>query len=186
MGLPWFNPDAFARELMAATPSRQDVANARAWEEGVRRLDSAVAHKGAYALETTLGGRTIAEKLRAATGTHDVIIWFCGLDSPEQHIARVRSRVAQGGHDIPESTIRARYPRAQRNLIDLMPNLAHLQVYDNSAEAATGTAVPDPVPVLEMKSGRLVSPAADDLKALARTPAWARSLVEAALLLGER
>ena len=33
-------------------------------------------------------------------------IWFVGLSSPELHMARVRSRVARGGHDIPEEKLR--------------------------------------------------------------------------------
>ena len=182
-GFTWFDPDTFARELVAATGCRQEAANAQAWAEGVRRLDAAVAQGRTHAFETTLGGRTIAAKILAATRTHDVLIWFCGLDSPDRHLARVRARVAQGGHDIPESNIRARYPQAQRNLIDLMPHLAHLRVYDNSAEAATGDAVPDPVLVLEMAGGRLAWPSVDDRDALERTPEWAKPLVEAALSL---
>lgn len=183
-GLTWFNPDTFARELMAATGCDQDSANAHAWAEGVRRLDDAVAAGRSYAFETTLGGRTIAAKIQAAASTHDVIIWFCGLDSPERHLARVRARVSRGGHDIPEARIRARYPQAQRNLIALMPHLAYLSVHDNSTEAATGDPVPDPVLVMELEHGRLVHPAANDPAALGRTPDWAKSLVEAALSLG--
>lgn len=185
-GLTWFNPDTFARELIATTGCDQDTATAHAWADGVRRLDAAVAANRTYAFETTLGGRTIAAKIRAATRTHDVFIWFCGLDSPDRHVQRVRSRVAQGGHDIPESRIRARYPQAQRNLIDLMPHLAHLQVYDNSVEAAIGEAVPDPVLVLELDDGRLAWPSVDNRDALARTPDWAKPLVEAALSIGTR
>lgn len=180
-GLTWFNPDTFARELMAATGCNQDSANAHAWAEGVRRLDEAVATGQSYAFETTLGGRTIAAKIQAAAGTHDVIIWFCGLDSPERHLRRVQARVARGGHDIPEAKIRARYPQSQRNLIVLMPHSVHLSVYDNSTEVAMGQAVPDPVLVLEMAAGRLVQPAANDRAALERTPDWAKPLVEAAL-----
>jgi predicted ABC-type ATPase len=179
-GLPWFNPDTFARELMRATGCDQATANARAWNEGVRRLDDAMATRQAYAFETTLGGRTIAARILAAAPTHDVMIWFCGLDSPDRHVARVRSRVAMGGHDIPEAKIRERYPRALRNLIDLMPRLTHLQVYDNSPEAAVGEAVPDPLLVLEMEGGRPTRPAAYDRAALGRTPEWAKPLVEAA------
>jgi predicted ABC-type ATPase len=182
-GLSWFNPDTFARELMGATGCDLESANGHAWTEGVRRLDEAVAQGRSYAFETTLGGHTVAAKIQAATGTHDVIIWFCGLDSPERHLDRVRSRVSHGGHDIPESTIRARYPQAQRNLIALMPHVAHLRVYDNSAEAATGDSVPDPVLVMELEQGRLVQPSANDRTALERTPEWAKALVEAALSL---
>ena len=44
-GLTWFNPDTFARELKAATGCGQDSANAQAWQEGMRRLDEALAKK---------------------------------------------------------------------------------------------------------------------------------------------
>jgi predicted ABC-type ATPase len=180
-GLTWFNPDTFARELVAASGCDQGTANARAWAEGVRRLDEAIAHVHSYAFETTLGGRTIAARIAAATRTHDVMIWFCGLASPDSHVARVRARVAAGGHDIPEAKIRERYPQALQNLITLMPNLAHLQVYDNSAEVPVGDPIPDPVLVLEMEGGRVVWPSPDDVGELHRTPDWAKPLVEAAL-----
>lgn len=182
-GLTWFNPDTFARELIAITGCDQESANGKAWAEGVRRLDQAVAARQSYAFETTLGGRTIAAKIQAAARTHDVIIWFCGLESPEHHLHRVQTRVSQGGHDIPEAKIRARYPRALQNLIALMPHLAHLSVYDNSTEAAIGQAIPDPQLVLELAARHLVKPAADDQAALEQTPNWAKALVEAALSL---
>lgn len=184
-GLTWFNPDTFARELIAITSCNQETANAHAWAEGVRRLDEAIANGQSYAFETTLGGRTIAAKIRAAAGTHDVIIWFCGLDSADHHVRRVHARVAQGGHDIPEPKIRERYHKAQANLIALMPHVAHVRVYDNSAEAVTGEAVPDPLLVLELAVSQLVYPAADDRAALEHTPDWAKALVEAALTLNE-
>ena len=180
-GLTWFNPDTFARELASASGCDQATANAHAWTESLRRLDEAVAARRDYAFETTLGGHTIAARIAAACETHDVLIWFCGLASPDQHVARVRSRVAVGGHDIPEVRIRERYPRALQNLIGLMPRLAHLQVYDNSAEAPVGTPVTDPVLVLEVVHGRATWPPRGDVKALIRTPTWAKPLVEAAL-----
>jgi predicted ABC-type ATPase len=180
-GLTWYNPDTFARELRAATGCDQEIANAHAWQEGVRRLEQAIADDTNYAFETTLGGHTVVSKILEATRTHDVLIWFCGLSTPEQHIARVKARVASGGHDIPEAKIRERYPRALSNLINLMPHLAYLQVYDNSKEADAAGTVPDPLLVLEMEDGQLVRPAHDDLKALQRAPDWAKPLLEAAL-----
>lgn len=182
-GLSWFNPDNFARELRAATGCDPTTANARAWDEGVRRLNDAITQRRSYAFETTLGGRTIAAILRKATRTHDVCIWFCGLDSADHHIARVQLRVQHGGHDIPVDTIRARYPRALRNLVALMPHLAQVQVFDNSRDAAPGSPIPDPQLVLDLARGRLLWPPAHDAKALGGTPMWARPLVEAALTL---
>jgi predicted ABC-type ATPase len=180
-GATWFNPDAFARELVARTGCDQQEANAQAWHEGLRRLDEAIAHGRDHAFETTLGGRTMTDRIASAAATHDVLVWFCGLSSPDLHIRRVRARVAAGGHDIPDARIRERYPKAAGNLIGLLPAIAHLRVYDNSAEAAPGTSVPDPILVLEMREGTVTFPAADDAEALGRTPAWARPIVEAAL-----
>ena len=182
-GVTWFNPDTFARDLIARTGCDQETANGHAWNEGLRRLDEAIAGRHDHAFETTLGGNTIAARIAAATTTHDVMVWFCGLASPEMHIARVRARVAAGGHDIPEKKIRERYPHALQNLIALMPRLAHLQVYDNSTEARRGDSIPDPLLILEMVRGRLVRPAADDVDALERTPDWAKPVVEAAMVM---
>jgi predicted ABC-type ATPase len=181
-GLTWFNPDTFARELVAASGCDQTTASIHAWNESLRRLDEAIAAGRSHAFLTTLGGRTVAGRIAAATRTHDVAMWFCGLASPDLHVARVRARVAAGGHDIPEARIRERYPHALQNLIALMPDLAQLQVYDNSTDVAIGSPIPDPVLVLEMQDGRLVWPASDDEDALRQTPDWAKPLVEAALI----
>jgi predicted ABC-type ATPase len=178
-GLTWFNPDTYAREWMAVTGATQSQANAAAWQEGVRRLDEALLQNRNFAFETTLGGNTIAARLRAAAASHDVAMWFCGLDSPERHIARVRARVSAGGHDIPEVRIRERYITARANLVGLMPVLAYLRVYDNSAEAAPGTAVPDPRLVLDMVNGEVRWPTA--VADLRRTPEWAKPLLAAAM-----
>jgi predicted ABC-type ATPase len=183
-GLSWFNPDTFARELKAATGCDQETANANAWHESMRRLEEAVAKGLNHAFETTLGGTSVTAKILQATKTHDVLIWFCGLSSPELHIARVAARVVAGGHPIPEAKIRERYPLAQMNLIKLMPHAAYIKVYDNSAEAAADGTVPDPILVLEMENGQIISPAPNDLNALQRAPEWTKSLLEAALRCG--
>jgi predicted ABC-type ATPase len=145
----------------------------------VRRLEAAVAAGATHAFETTLGGRTIASKLRAASATHDVLMWFCGLDSPERHLARVRLRVSRGGHDIPEPKIRERYRASIANLIALLPHLSQLQLYDNSRDAAPGVVIPDPRLLLQMESGRIAWPA--DAETLRATPDWAKPVLEAAL-----
>lgn len=182
-GLSWFNPDTCARELMAQLGLAPEDANARAWNLGRDRLEAAIAERSNYAFETTLGANTIPAMLAAAAATHDVVMIFCGLASPEQHLARVRARVAHGGHDIPEHKIRERWVASRANLIQLMPALARLQVFDNSAEAPPGGKIGDPVLVLEMSLGQIDFPQADDAVALAATPGWARPIVQAAFEL---
>lgn len=182
-GLPWFNPDTFARDYRAATGCAQQDANALAWQEGMRRLDEAIASGASFAFETTLGGRSVPARIRRAAATHDVAVWYCGLASPEQHVARVQARVAAGGHDIPEAKIRERYRTSLANLVGLLPWLASLTVYDNSIDAAAGAAIPDPVLVLDVFRGAVQFPDSPD--SLAATPDWAKAVVEAALRAAE-
>ena len=100
-----------------------------------------------------------------------------GLSSAELHIARVRARVAKGGHDIPEARIRDRYDRSRVNLIHLMPRLTELRLYDNSDEADPDAgATPEPSLLLHMVRGRLKSRCR-----LERTPEWAKPIVAAAM-----
>ena len=184
-GIPYFNPDLAAREAIAAATvlarvMTQGEANAWAWGEGVARLRRAIARRGNYALETTLGGDTIVELLMEATGRGlDVNVWFVGLDSMELHIARVQQRVARGGHDIARADIERCYVRCRLNLIRLLPTLSQLLVYDNSAHVRSDAAVmAGPRLVLRCVRGAIAGPAD-----LARTPAWAKPIVAAAIKL---
>ena len=108
-------------------------------------------------------------------------IWFIGLRSPELHAARVRSRVARGGHDIPEEQIRERYDRSRINLIELLPRLTELRVFDNSFEADPHSGRrPRPTLVLHLVKGNIV-----EMVELSETPEWARALVAAAVKISK-
>lgn len=180
-GLIWFNPDTYARELIKTTGAVLAEANVQAWDYGRARLQAAIEQRENFAFETTLGGDTIAAMLDAAADTHDVIMLFCGLASPELHIKRVQFRVMHGGHDIPEAKIRERWIGSRKNLITLLPRLAHLQVFDNSVEVAAGEEIPEPLLLMEMDHGKLIQPDADNADSLANVPAWARPIVQAAI-----
>lgn len=182
LGLTWFNPDTYTRLLMEQVGLSLDQANPMAWQHGLDLLDQAVAAGHSHAFETTLGGATMAQRIAAASHTHDVLMWFCGLSSVEQHIARVAQRVASGGHAIPEPRIRERWVQAPLHLIELMPHLHELRVFDNSAEAQAGQAVEDPRLILHLQRGVVQFPVA--LADLQRTPAWAKPIVKAARDLG--
>jgi len=184
LGGAYYNPDEAARALRESEPRLSPAdANLRAWEAGRAGLERAIAQRGQFTFETTLGGATIAALLaRALDAGLEVAVHFVGLDSPERHIARVRSSVARGGHDIPASTIRLRYQRSREHLIALVPRLTSLVVFDNSAEADPEEGhVPLPRRLLETAAGRLVSvaPASD-------IPKWARPIVAASLLSDAR
>lgn len=176
-GATWFNPDAFTRALVQQGWPL-DAANATAWQEGRRRLERAIADGSDYAFETTLGAHTLPALLRQACARHEVTIWFCGLAGVELHLERVAARVARGGHDIPEARIRQRYDTSRANLIELIPHLATLHVYDNSAPAsADGQA--SPLLVLEMDRAGLHHPRS--IEEFGHVPEWAKAIVMKAL-----
>lgn len=186
-GLSWFDPDDFAAHWAAISGCSLADAQGVAWQESLRRLEAAIAQGHDHAFETTLGGNTIAARLAAAARTsHDVLLMFCGLSSPEQHIARVQLRVAGGGHPVSDEAVRARWRSAHANLVALLPDLAEVQVYDNSQDAAPGTPVPDPRLLAHWADGRLLFPhPAHHAQDLQNTPDWAKPVVEAMLQLDD-
>jgi len=178
-GGDYFDPDeAAASQRESSANMDQATADALMWQQGPRLLERAVAENLDHAFETTLGARTlprlIAEAAAAGIAVH---VWYAGLASPEMHIRRVRARAARGGHDIADETIRRRYHHSRLNLIELLPSLAALRLYDNSVEAdpARGEA-PRPRLLLHTDHGRIGGPAD-----LSRTPDWARPIVAAAM-----
>jgi predicted ABC-type ATPase len=180
-GADYYNPDEAARRLLAANPGlKQTEANSAAWHEGVRLLKRAIDERLDFAFETTLGASTIPRLLKeAATAGIEIYVWYVGLESPELQIARVKARVARGGHDISEKDIRRRYEHSRLNLIELLPFLRALRIFDNSAEADPAVGqTPKPMPVLSTERGRILEP-----KDLRQTPEWAKPIVAAAMKL---
>lgn len=179
-GGDYYNPDEFTRSLLVQNPGLDpDEANSLAWTRGKELLERAIAEGGDFVFETTLGANTIPRLLaRAAREDMAVKMFFVGLASVEHHLRRVAARVADGGHDIPEAKIRQRWANSRLNLIALLPHLAELKVWDNSAEADLSTAAPAPVLLLHLRAGKIIAP-----KNLSATPDWAKPVVAAALKL---
>lgn len=69
-----------------------------------------------FSFETTLSGRGYVRLIRQwRSDGYLVVMFFLSLASPEEAIARVAERVAQGGHNIPEDVIRRRFAAGSRN-----------------------------------------------------------------------
>lgn len=108
-------------------------------------------------------------------------MWYCGLTSVELHVARVRSRVRHGGHDIPEAKIRERYDKSRNNLCMILPSLDELVLYDNSAEGDPHAGVsPRPVLLLHYRDRAIVHLASVHLASV--MPEWAKPIAALALV----
>jgi predicted ABC-type ATPase len=174
----FFNPDIVARQFQLKFPGiRQEEANSLAWQQGRRLLEKAIVERKSFAFETTLGGNTMASLLKKANAAGiEVRVWYVGLESAGLHIARVRSRVALGGHDIPEAKVRERYARSRLNLIDLLPELTELRLFDNTKEGDPQKGkTPAPKLLLHVVRGKILS--SYDLSLV---PEWAKPILQAA------
>jgi len=178
-GTDYLNPDEAASRIQVANPTlTRTEANSAAWHEGRRLLERAISERLNFAFETTLGGNTIPALLKKALESEiEVRVWYVGLATPKLHIARVKARVARGGHDIPETTIRERFHRSRLNLVRLLPRLTELRVYDNSDEADPNSGLtPEPQLVLHWLERRIA-----DSCHLEAAPGWAKPILLAAL-----
>ncbi len=174
-GGEYYNPDEVAQILMRSDPELTPAnANIDAWTRGKDALVEAIEHDTDCILETTLGGSTIPSLLRKAADLgRSVHVYFVGLDSPERHIQRVRARVLNGGHDIPEEKIRQRYSSSILNMVNLAPYCTEVRVWDNSTERGSGS--PSAVTVFHMLDGEFLRPPRED------TPEWAKPIAVALL-----
>jgi predicted ABC-type ATPase len=152
-------------------------ANSRAWTLGKGLLEQAIARKMTYAFETTLGGNTMTRLLiQAARNGIPVKVWYVGLATVDQNIARVQARAARGGHDIPEAAIRRRWNASRRNLIQLLPYIESLRLYDNSIEADPQQGHrPRPELLLHVEAGAIAAITPSE------APDWAKPIIAGAI-----
>ena len=132
-GCPTFvNADLIAAGLAPFEPERAAFRAGRLMLEeiyhNVRRGES-------FAFETTLSGRGYAGMIPSwRVEGYIVKLFFLKLASPELAIARVRQRVREGGHNIPEPVIRRRFASGLDNFENLYkPLVDEWALYDNSA-----------------------------------------------------
>lgn len=91
-------------------------------------------HRENFAFESTLSGRSYLSRIRRwkADG-YRIEILFLKLDSPRLALARIRTRVKQGGHAVPRADVLRRFDRSWQNFLHLYRPLADAwSIYDNS------------------------------------------------------
>jgi predicted ABC-type ATPase len=125
------NADEIARGLSPFNPNAAAAAAGRIMKG---RLDHLIETRQNFAFETTAAGTTrrlILQKCREAGYVTGIVYLY--LSSPELAIERVKLRVSQGGHDIPENQIISRYYSGIKNLFAIYVHLAdEVEIYDNT------------------------------------------------------
>ena len=103
----WVNSDEFAKSIAPFNPEGAYVAASRMMLIKTKYLFE---KKADFCIETTLATRSLLKMVLSAQeqGYYVTIVYFW-LHSPELALERIRARVAAGGHNVPEETVRRRY-----------------------------------------------------------------------------
>ncbi|AZI40087.1 zeta toxin family protein [Epilithonimonas vandammei] len=125
------NADEIAKGLSPFQPEKVAFESGRIM---LNRIDELFSQNENFAFETTLATKTYKQKiLKAKEQGYNTTLLFFWLKNPELAIERVKIRVKEGGHHIPEDVIRRRYYNGILNLFNIyLPIVNHTLIFDNS------------------------------------------------------
>ena len=133
-GCPVFvNADLIAAGLSPFAPERVAIQAGRLMLQAIAQH---VARRESCAFETTWSGLGYARQIPQWRSLgYRVHLYFLSLPSVDIALERVAERVRQGGHDIPEATIRRRFVSGKRLFTDVyQPLVDDWILYDNSGD----------------------------------------------------
>lgn len=127
------NLDEIARGLNPLNPDSVTYPAVRLLHS---RLESLLKKDANFAVETTLSALSYIEKVHAAQGKGFVVnLLFFWLNSTDLAIDRVKLRVSQGGHHVPQDVIIRRYGRGLFNFFNHYMDICdNVMFFDNSSE----------------------------------------------------
>jgi predicted ABC-type ATPase len=126
------NADEIARLINPEDPEAVSRAAGRAV---LNRLDELVEQRQNFSFETTLSSQQGLQLIRKAKSAgFKIVVIFVTLESVDMNVLRVRQRVLQGGHGIPEHLIRRRYEKTFANLPRAIALADEAAVVDNSKD----------------------------------------------------
>ena len=115
--LEFVNADLIARGL---SPFDPDAVAMDAGRIALGRIRQLIADKAGFTWETTMSGRSAAVWLREAKAAGFVVkCYFLWVREPEITLTRIRQRVVEGGHNIPEAVSRRRFFKTIENFLTI-------------------------------------------------------------------
>jgi predicted ABC-type ATPase len=125
------NADEIARGISPFQPEKAGIEAGRLMLTRIKRLLESGEN---FAFETTLSTRSYVQFIdRAKEMDYQVTCLFFWLNSEELAISRVKTRVIEGGHHIPEDVIRRRYKSGLKNFFNLFLNKVDNWLFVNNS-----------------------------------------------------
>ncbi len=125
------NADEIARGLSPFQPEKVSIEAGRIM---LNRITELVSHNETFAFETTLSTKSFKNRiLEAKVKNYNITLLFFWLKNPELAKERVKTRVLEGGHNIPKDIIERRYYKGIKNLFEIYLSIVdHALIFDNS------------------------------------------------------
>jgi len=125
------NADEIAKGLSPFQPEKVAFESGRIM---INRINELLKENESFAFETTLSTRSYRNKIiQAKKQGYTITLLFFWLNNIELAKERVKTRVKEGGHNIPENVIERRYFKGIFNLFDIyLPIIDGALIFDNS------------------------------------------------------
>jgi len=125
------NADEIAKGLSPFQPEKVAFESGRIM---INRINELLKENESFAFETTLSTRSYRNKIiQAKKQGYTITLLFFWLNNIELAKERVKTRVKEGGHNIPENVMERRYFKGIFNLFDIyLPIIDGALIFDNS------------------------------------------------------
>ena len=111
----FINADLIAQGVSPFSP---EAAAFRAGRLMLEEIDLYANRGESFGFETTLSGRSHLRLIRNLKKRgYELHIFFLWVPTVDLALTRVRARVSEGGHDVPEVVVRRRFDRSIRNFL---------------------------------------------------------------------
>ena len=120
--LNFINADLIAQGLSPFQPDKMAIEAGRLM---IQHINECVRRHESFAFETTLSGKGYVKKIMDwKAQQYNIIIYYLKIPTVEFAIERVKLRVSQGGHNVPEQDIIRRFERSWINFEQIYKPLA--------------------------------------------------------------